>query len=357
MAAAPAPPIIDLILGLALGSTSPEAGNRLSLEGLALAARPDGMLEIGIRKFEATALRVASGPLTLELGRLAVHQLLAVVRMEGGRPHVDAFQAAGAELSDVKVHGPLVLPAVDSTTASAPATSWRLDPLAAADGTIRAKIVDAHLLFDADVTVLVRQGRVDFNQATVAHAGPDSRMGISRLGLYVDAANGRSYLYQFSTAPVGGVEYERRGGFLGGWGADRGKLELQPFAEGLLRQHRGGLTQGITQQTRVLLARTSASGEVRLGDGKFAVPGVQADLAGRAEGRNVVRLRSEAVGRGVTLEMDSLSARNTVLGSGGVQLTCEDIGGTVTLQLLVDGTQLRFVLQCGNLKFGPCKAQ
>lgn len=356
MAAAPVPSIADLLLGLALGSTQQEAGNRVSLEGLAFAARPDGMLEIGIRKFEAAALRAASGPLTLELARLAVHELVAVVRMEGGRPRLQSFEAAGAELSEVKVHGPLVQPAVESSTASAPATSWRLDPLAAADGTVRAKIIDAHLMFDADVTVIVRQGRVDFNQATVAHAGPDSRMGISRLGLYVDAANGRSYLYQFSAAPVGGVEYERKGAFLGGWGADRGKVELQPFLEGLLRQQGGGWTQGITQQTRVLLARTSVSGEVRLDDGTFAAPGAQAELAGRAEGRNVVRIRSEAVGRGVAVEMDSLSARKLVLGSG-VQLGCEEITGALTLQLLVDGTQLRFELRSANLKFGSCKVQ
>lgn len=357
MASAPVPSITDLLLGLALGSTQQEAGNRVSLEGLTFAARPDGLLEIAVREFEAAALRVTSGPLTLELGGVAVHQLVAVVRMEGGRPRLHSFEAAGAELSEVKVQGPLVLPAVDSATASAPATAWRLDPLAGADGTIRAKIIDAHLMFDADVTVIVRQGRIDFNQATVAHAGPDSRMGISRLGLYVDAANGRSYLYQFSTAPVGGVEYERRGSFLGAFGADRGKLELQPFAEGLLRQQRGGWAEGITQQTRVLLARTSATGELRLDDGTFAAPGVQIDLAGRAEGSNVLRLHSEAVGQGVTVDMDALSLRNAVLGPDGFQLTCEEIAGALTLQLLVDGAQLRFALQAGHLKFGRSKLQ
>jgi hypothetical protein len=357
MAAAIATSIIEHVLGLALASTNQDAGNRLVLEGLSFGPRPDGTFEIAIRTLEAAALRLASGPLTLELGRLALNGIVAVVRMEGGRPSLVAFEATSAELSEVKVQGPLILPTGDTTTAAGAAASWCLDPLASADGTIRAKIIDAHLMFDADVTVIVRQGRVDLNQATVAHTGPDSRMGISRLGLYVDAPNGRSYLYQFSSPPVGGVEYERRGAFLGARVTDRGKLELQPFAEGMLRQHGGGLTQGITQQTRVLLGRTSVTGEVRVGDGKFAVPGARAELLGRAEGRNVVRLHSEAVGRGVTMEMDSLSARNGVLGPGDTQLVCDEVAGALTLQLLVDGTQLRFALQFGKLNLRQLHAR
>ena len=85
----------------------------------------------------------------------------------------------------------------------------------------------------------IRQGQVDFKDATVEHVGPDSRMGVSRLGLYVDAPNGRSYLYQFPSAPVAGVEYERRGALLGPFVTDRGNLRLQEFGEWLLRKPGG----------------------------------------------------------------------------------------------------------------------
>jgi hypothetical protein len=302
----------------------------------------------------------------LEVGRLVLHEIVGHVRVDEGRPRLCGFEAANAELSGVKVQGPLVLasqpkgdshalhaqggtPASGDTTAGqAAASSWSLGPLAAADGTIRAEILDAHLLFDADVTM--RHGQVDFNDATVEHVGPDSRMGVSRLGLYVDAPNGRSYLYQFSSAPVAGVEYERRGALLGPWVTDRGSLRLQAFGEGLLRHARVGQGLGFTEQARLLFERTALSGDVQLGDGRFAGPGVQADLVGRADGRNLVHLHSEAVGRGLTVEMASLSVRHAVLNSGDTQLGCDEITGALTLRVFVEGAQLRFAFDLANLK-------
>jgi hypothetical protein len=184
----------------------------------------------------------------------------------------------------------------DTAAGQSAAEAWCLGPLAAADGTIRAEIVDAHLLFDADVTVPIRRGNIDFNQATVEHVGPDSSMGVSRLGVYVDAPNGRSYVYQFSSTPVSGVEFERRGAFLGAWVANRGNLRLQDFAEGLLRQGRRGPGAGFTEEARLLFDRTALSGDVQLSDGRFAAPGVEADLVGRADGRNTIRT-ARGVGR------------------------------------------------------------
>jgi hypothetical protein len=350
--------ISDFVLRLALAPADQDASNRFSFEGLTFGSGNDGALEIAIRKFEAASLRVASGPFKLEVGRFALHRLVALVRIEGGKPRVWTVEAASAELAAVKVHAPLVLSrqpkggvhalhaqggtsaSADSTAGAAAAGSWCLGPLAAAHGRIRAEIVDAHLLFDADVTVPLHQGQVDFNKATVEHVGPDSRMGVSRLGLYVDAPNGRSYLYQFPSAPVAGVEYERRGALPGPWGTDRGNLRLQEFGEWLLRQPGGGQFLGLTEQARLLFDRTAVSGEVRLGDGRFAAPGVQADVVGSAEGRNAVRVHSEAVGRGLAVEMTSLSVRRAVLGAGEMEMTCNEVAGAIMLRLDVDGAQL-----------------
>lgn len=205
--------IVDFVLGLALAPADQESSNRFSLEGLWLRAAGEGSLEVGIQRLTAASLRVASGPLMLELEHLALHKVVGLVRFEGGRPRLQSLEAAGAELSGVKVQAPLALSratggepyalhvhggaaaAGDATSRRPLAGPWCLDPLGDANGTIRAEIIDAHLLFDADVTVPIREGRVDFNAATVEHVGPDSRMGASRLGLYVDAPNGRSYLY------------------------------------------------------------------------------------------------------------------------------------------------------------------
>jgi len=146
------------------------------------------------------------------------------------------------------------------------------------------------------------------------------------------------------------VEYEGRGALLGPWVTDRGNLQLQAFGEGLLRQPRGGPALGFTEQARLLLDRTAVSGEVQLGDGSFAAPGVQADLVGRAEGRNVVRADSEAVGRGLTVEMASLAVRNAVWSSGDAQMRCDEMAGALMLRLVVEGAQLRFAFNLANMK-------
>ena len=349
MTAALAPSLIDALLASTLGAAGKDSGNRVSLEGLTVGSTKDGALEIGVRRIEAASLRVTSGPLVLEAGKLAFDQLVARVRIEAGRPRLSSLVAAGAELSGVKVQGPLDF--------AADAGAWTLGPLAAADGTVRAEIVDAHLLFDADVTVPLRRGRIDFREATVEHVGPDSRMGVSRLGLYVDAPNGRSYLYQFSSPPVAGVEYERRGALPGPWVADRGSLQLQAFGEWLLRQPLGGQAHGLTEQARLLFGRTAVSGQVQLGDGRFAAPFAQADLVGRAEGRNVVRLHSQAVGRGLTVEIAALSVRNAASALGGMRLACDELTGALTLQLSVDGAQLRFAMDLASIRMSGVRAE
>lgn len=342
MPAAVAASLTDFVLGLASAPAGQDAGNRFSIEGLTFASLDDGTREIRIRKFEAASLRLASGALTLEVGQAVLHQLVARVRIEGGKPRLGALEAAGADLSEVKLAGPL--------PEQAAAGSWSLDPLATADGVVNAEIVDAKLLFDADVKVPIRQGLVDFNEATVEHVGPDSRMGVSRLGIYVDSPNGRSYLYQFPSTLVAGVEYERRSPLPGPWGTRRGNLRLQPFGEELLRQAPGGHGPGITEQARLLFDRTAVSGHVQLGDGKFAAPGLQADLFGRAAGHNVVRLRSQAVGRGLDVDVASLSVRNAAWSPGGTRLACDEATGALVLQFLVEGTQVRIALQLARMK-------
>jgi hypothetical protein len=275
----------------------------------------DGALDIHIPRIELKSLRIASAAQLQEIARFAQPVLQ---------------QDAGA---------------------------WSLAPLAGAEGTLRAQITDAHLLFDADVTVPIRQGQVEFKDASVEHVGPDSRMGVSRLGIYVDAPNGRSYLYQFPAVPVAGVEFERRGALLGPWITDRGKLWLQPFAESLLRQLVGGQGLGLTEQTRTLLDRIALAGDVQLGDGQLAAPGLKAQLAGRAEGRNAVRIHSEAAGRGLSLAIASLLVRNAELAAGELQVRCEEITGAISLRLFVEGARMRFELDLTGVALSGIRVQ
>ncbi|WP_077000097.1 hypothetical protein [Variovorax sp. KK3] len=355
--------IIDLALGLELGASDPAAGNRCFVEGLALSSGQDGVVEVRAKKLEAAALRLAMGPLAMDLGRIAVHGMVARLRTEAGAMRLAGVEAAEVEFSGLVLHGPLVVPdairhvwdathkpggAASPAPGAAPADAWSLGPLGQIDGTIRSEITDAHLLFDADVTVPIRFGQIDFNDATVEHVGPDSRMGVSRMGFYVDAPNGRSYLYQFASAPLAGVEFERRGALLSPWVSERGKLLLQPFVESMLRQGRSGAGQGLTEQARLLLGRTALSGDVQLGDGRLAVPGLQAELEGRSEGRNALKLHSKAVGRGLSVEMAALSARDAVATWKKAKVACERIAAGLELQLIVDGPRLRFVLELAD---------
>src|SRR5262245_56160754 len=105
-----APSIIDILMGLQLGPIDGDASNRCELEGLTLGSSHPGMLEIGIRRLEATSLRLASGPLMLEIGRIVLDKLVAQVRIDEGRPRLCAAEAVEADLSGVKLHGPLIVP-------------------------------------------------------------------------------------------------------------------------------------------------------------------------------------------------------------------------------------------------------
>jgi hypothetical protein len=349
--------LIELALGFELAAIDKAAGNRFALEGVTCKPGQDGAIEVRVQKLEATALRLVFGPLVLDVGRIAVHELVARIRTDAGAARLAAVEAREAEFSGWKLQGPLSLPSqirkvwdASQKTAEPAADAWRLDPLGQAEGTVRAQITDAHLLFDADVTVPIRHGEIDFNDATVEHVGPDSRMGISRLGLYVDAPNGRSYLYQFASAPLAGVEFERRGALLSPWVSERGKLQLQAFAESTLRQGRESLDPGLTAQARLLLGRTALSGDVRLGDGVLAMPGMQVHLEGRDGGANVLALHADSVGRGLTAEIASFAARDAVASWQGAQFGFDALAATLALQLLREGSPMRFVLDLGSGK-------
>jgi hypothetical protein len=261
------------------------------------------------------------------------------------------LEASSVDIASLQIRGTL------ADLADVASGSLHLAVLASVAGVVRASIRDAQFLFDADVTVPIRSGRIDFHDATVEHVGPDSRMGISRLGLYVEAPHGRTYLYQFEHAPIAGVEYEKPAALPGPWVSDRGKLELQPFAESLLRQAQGASMKGFTEQARRMFERTTVNGEIALGDGPVAVGGMQAEFTGRAQGRNTVRIHSQALARGVTVEMPALSLARASATLNGTQAACEAITAGVTLRLYVEAAGVRFELDLANVKVSGLRLQ
>ena len=364
--------LVSPLLGLRLGGLDPATPNHCVLEGVSWSPGQEGQTVLRIERLEATGLELSLGPFAFDVARLVLKQLAARITVVAGAPVCSMIEAAEAEVAGAQLRGVLdlgselqgVLQAVQApaaAAAAAPASGeapvLSLAPLAGTEGTIRGKITDAQLFFDADVTVPIRYGTIELDDATVEHIGPDSRMGVSKMGIYLDAPNGRSYLYQFAAPPVAGVEYERRGALLGPWVSDRGKLHLQPFVESLLQQSRGGLAQGLTEQTRLLLGRTALAGDVQMGDGLLAVPGLQLRMEGRAEGRNAMRLHSDSVGSGLAADIAGLRVRDVVLERSGTRLACDSVAAALRLEIFSGETPMRFSLGLDEGRFAKLRLE
>ena len=362
MTISPTAALLDLLTRVALAPSDAWPLNRCSLEGVRWTPRGDGVLEAAVQTLELTALGLSLGPLALEVDRLVVHDLSAQLRWDGGAPRWSALQIAAAELSGVKLSGrvadlPPMSATADLSTSHAPADCWCFGPLEAAEGTIHGTITDAQLLFDAKVTVPIRRGQIDFNDTAVEHIGPDSRMGVSRLGIYVDAPTGRSYLYQFASAPLVGVAFEQRDALFGPWVSERGKLWLQAFAEALVGRADMGQNQGLTEQARLLLRRTALSGQVRLGDAPFAAPGFQGRTESSADGRNTVALTSPAVGDGLGVSIADLAVRDLAAHRYGLRVLCDAISAGVQLDLIGGEPDTMFSLALQEVRMGRLRLE
>lgn len=312
----------------------PAAAAAVRTSGLALSPQPDGTLRLRADEVEARQLGLGGGALSTRFGRIAARGVTASLR-----PHEGAWRLAEAAVDELTLEdGRLVLDGPPSALplAAAARQGWRLDALGMLNGTLHGYITDAAWIVDADVRVPIAGGSVDFNRVEVAHVGPDSSMGVSHMGLYVDAPNGRQYLFLFAGSHVPGVRFERRG-LLGARVADRGALDLRAFLEGVLR-HLGGAPLGrAPHQVGAQLDRTRLSGELQLGDGALGAERAHLVLDGRAEGRNTVKLAAAAVSRHLQADVPALSAAaaslelpalevRTGAAAGALRIEAENLG-------------------------------
>lgn len=200
--------LAELLLATTVGDTG--GRNRWSIDGLSVRDGDQGHRELRFERLEARHLQVAVGDWQVVIDGLTADALAASFAPLDGRLQPGPLRARGVAFSGLRIQGPWSVPAALGSAGGAAAASpaspspmptptpaptaagaapptWRFEPLSSAEGALRAQIPDAHLMFDAEVTSPVRRGVLDFNESTVEHVGPDSRMGVSRLGIFVDA--------------------------------------------------------------------------------------------------------------------------------------------------------------------------
>ena len=302
----------------------------LQTSGVSLALEPDGTRQLRIERIELRDLKLQTPLGEVRAARATLSNLMLRLRAapQAGGP-LDALE--GLTVGELRVEGASVEPpAMPLRAAGGPHRAWRLEPLASLEGSLHADITDAAWVFDADVTIPITRGRIDFNRATVEHVGPDSSMGISRMGIYVDAPNGRTYLYLLSATHVPGASFERRGALLPAWTGDRGSIDLRPFVEGFI----SGVPLGAPATgTRDMLARTRMSAELRLGNGVIGDDRDRVVLAGREQGKNRIELSSAASGAVIVFRMPELAAGESNFRLFGRAVSTGALSATLSVQL------------------------
>jgi hypothetical protein len=289
--------------GVRIAAHDGTLANGVEVSGLALgAAGPDGALRLDAQRAAVRNLRMQAGSVAADVDEAVLSGLALWVKPPAS---AQSFEVLGLSVEQVQLRGVTVSSAGQVAVART-ASTWRLDAIDELEGTLNAQITDAAWVFDAEVTVPIKQGCIDFNAVTVEHVGPDSSMGISHMGIYVDAPNGRTYLFLFSATHIPGATFERRGRLFQARVADRGNLQLQPFAE-CLAQGAAPLGQA-PHQVEATLDRTQLAGKLRLGDGVVGTARDHLTLSGQAVGKNWVELSAAVFSHEVALTIAELSA-------------------------------------------------
>lgn len=293
--------------GVRPGAGGPAAAEPVEAHGLGLAALADGRLRLTLRQLVLHRLRLQLGPAALEVERLVLND----ARLDLTLPVGDApFELHGLHAGEIELQGLRAELASTVHCALPEAEAWRLDAVGGTDGELHLFVTDAAWIIDADVRLPIRAGALDFNQVTVEHVGPNSSMGLSAGGVYIDSLRvGRSFLYLFTGGPVPGASFEQRVGRHATRVSDRGRLDLQAFLEGLLAPPGpAALGRAADRHVESRLDRTRLQGHLQLGDGALGTARQHLVLEGRAAGRNRVELSAAALGHRLMLRVPELAA-------------------------------------------------
>lgn len=224
----------------------------------------------------------------------------------------------------------------------AAATPPVLDALRGSEGRLQAFVTDAAWILDATVTLPIHQGRIDFDEVGVEHLGPDSSMGLSAGGLYLDAPLqqlGRRFLYLFTAALPAGLQLEQR---QGRGVADRGAVDLPALLAAMLQAPQAPGRWASEDAQRAALSRSRMAGELQLGDGVLQAGdgtlGAGLRFTGRGLGANRVALSSPALDRSFMLRVPQLEGEALHADVQGWTLAGGRVAGQLSLQAEGDWT-------------------
>ncbi|HJV63684.1 MAG TPA: hypothetical protein VJ743_22235 [Albitalea sp.] len=295
--------------------------------GSTLAPLPDGSLRQGVERMVVRNIR-----LPLPMGVVTAPKTTlseVVVRMKLGAS-ARSFDVLGAAAAEVRIEGAAVLPSGEALGRGAGDAPWTLAPVAAMEGVLHGCIRDAVWVVDAQVTAPISRGHLDFNRVVVEHVGPNSSMGLSRNGLYVDAPDrARTDLFVFTTPDVPGASYEQRaaGGFRV---TDRGGLDIPALVAGVLGTGlRTPLGHMAGNDADRMLERTKLAGQLQLGDGAIGHASDELVLDGRAQGKNCLSVSAAVLGQRLVLRWPELSASRARLRLPGGTATAGAVHGAL----------------------------
>jgi hypothetical protein len=281
----------------------------LQASGVSLRPAADGSLEAAADRVELRHLVLHTPLGTVELAHATLAHV--VVRL-GAAPAGGSPPLLGIRADELVVEAAECVPIAPPPRAAAEPGSddaLRLEPLGTVQGRLQMFIRDARWSLDAEITLPVVAGRVDFDRVVVAHVGPNSSMGVAAQGIYVEAPHrGRTELVRFAAPDLPGVRYEQRGGFIGRV-QDRGSVDLRAFVEAVLDAGAGGpVGRPAGGDTGTMLMRTKLSGHLQLADGAVGTARDHVVLDGRGNGRNGVSLTAAVVGQRLVLKIPEAAA-------------------------------------------------